>query len=77
MRVAPIVIERHERRMRRRLHVEYRLKQGGLRLASIAPTRDDAEKLASRLARLLGVCLFYRPTGESGPATLIADYTQR
>jgi hypothetical protein len=76
MRAVPIVIERHERRARRRLHVEYRFKQGRLRLASTVPTLDDAEALASSLARLLGVCLFYRPAGENGPARLLADYTR-
>jgi hypothetical protein len=76
-RSRPIVIERHERRIRRRVRVDYRLKQGRLSLATTAPTLDHAEGLASDLARLIGACVFYRPGGESGPATFIADYTRR
>jgi hypothetical protein len=75
MRAMPIVIERHEHHARRRARVTYRFRQGRLLLASTAPTRERAEALAFDLARLLRVCVFYRPGGESGPAALIADYT--
>lgn len=77
MRALPIVIERHEQRARRRARVTYRFRQGRVTLASTAPTRERAETLAVDLARLLRVCVFYRPGCQSGPAALIADYTGR
>jgi hypothetical protein len=67
---APIVVERHARRV-------YRLRHGRFLLAAVLPIRGRAVMLAASLARVLCVELRYRSKLRAAPVPLAGQRARR